>query len=119
MHRVATMMLSHRPTPSKHMIKWNSRESLWQKLANPVIPEVDGPSAPPLERRDVGARHALLCRIHSEFEEMRGLSLTRRQAAKLFGLAPDVASRILDRLTDARVLCEKTAGQFALRAEET
>jgi DNA-binding IclR family transcriptional regulator len=77
------------------------------------------PAAVPAERRDVAARHALLCRIHGEFEEMPGLSLTLGQAAKLFGLPPDIASRILERLTDARVLRQKGDGQFALYVEKS
>jgi len=45
--------------------------------------------------------------------------LTPRQAAKLFGLSPEVASRILDRLTDAQVLRQSNDGQFALRVQES
>ncbi|GAC1455803.1 MAG: hypothetical protein PVSMB1_05380 [Gemmatimonadaceae bacterium] len=50
---------------------------------------------------------------------MPGLSLTLGQAAKLFGLPPDIASRILERLTDTRVLRRRSDGQFALRVEES
>jgi DNA-binding transcriptional ArsR family regulator len=66
----------------------------------------------------VAARDALACRIHSEFEEMPGLLLTVRQAARLFGLRPDIVSRILTRLMEARVLSQRRDGQFARRLED-
>jgi DNA-binding MarR family transcriptional regulator len=100
------------------MAKRKPIESRWQALLNitlkPAVARL--PAAVREERRDVAARHALLCRIHNEFEEMPGLSLTPRQAARLFGLPPDTVSRILERLTDARVL-RKRHDQFA-RDEE-
>jgi hypothetical protein len=77
------------------------------------------PATVPAERRDATARHALLCRIHSEFEEMPGLSLTLNQASRLFGLRPEIASRILERLADARLLRQRRDGQFALREESS
>ena len=103
------------------MVKRKPLESGWQSiLDNALVPAVARlPAEVPAERRDAAARHALLCRIHGEFEEMPGLSLTPGQAARLFGLSPDIASRILDRLTDARVLRQSRDGQFALRVEES
>jgi len=102
------------------MAKRKPIESRWQALLNTTLkPAVARlPSAVRNERRDVAARHALLCRIHSEFEEMPGLSLTPRQAAKLFGLPPDIVSRILERLARARVLHKRRDGQFG-RDEES
>jgi CRP-like cAMP-binding protein len=102
------------------MVKRNPLEPRWQAILDvALVPAVARlPAAVPVERRDTTARHALLCRIHSEFEEMRGLSLTRAQAAKMFGLPPEIASRILERLIDARVLRERSDGRFALRVEE-
>ena len=61
---------------------------------------------------------AHLYRIHSEFQEMPGLSLTLGQASKIFGLPPDIVSRIFERLTEAHVLRQRTDGQFTLRVEE-
>jgi hypothetical protein len=75
------------------------------------------PATVPIERRDVKARHALLCRVHSEFEEMPGLSLTLGQAARLFGLSPEIALRILERLTAARLLRQRSDGRFAVPAQ--
>jgi hypothetical protein len=74
------------------------------------------PETVPAERRNMASRHALLCRIHAEFEEMRGLSVTTVQAARLFGLAPEITSRVLGQLTEAQILHRKNDGQFALRA---
>jgi hypothetical protein len=72
------------------------------------------PSPVFVERRDLVARHRLLCRIRGEFEEMPGLSLTLAQAARFFGLRADTTLRILKQLNDARVLRQRSDGQFAL-----
>ena len=103
------------------MVKRKPPESNWLAIPDfTLVPAVARlPTAVSVERRDVAARRALLCRIHGEFEEMPGLSLTLGQAAKLFGLPPDTASRILERLTDARVLRRSSEGRFALRVEES
>ena len=105
----------------ERMVKRKPLESSWQAILDltlvPVVARL--PAAVRAERRDVKGRHALLCRIHSEFEEMPGLSLTTGQAARLFGLSPDIAFRILDRLTEAQVLRQSSDGQFALRMEES
>jgi hypothetical protein len=92
----------------------------WQALAEiPLVPDVAHLlAAPPAERRNLTARQALLCRIQSEFEEMPGLSVTLDQAARLFGLPRDIASRILDRLTGARILYRRRNEQFARHFEE-
>jgi len=70
------------------------------------------------ERRSPATRYALLRRIYHEFQEMPGLSVTLGQAARLFGLPPDIASRVLERLADARVLRQTARGEFSLRIEE-
>jgi DNA-binding transcriptional ArsR family regulator len=102
------------------MAKWNTLDAKWQALLDvrfvPIAAHL--PAAVPGERRDVAARDALACRIHSEFEEMPGLLLTVRQAARLFGLRPDIVSRILTRLMEARVLSQRRDGQFARRLED-
>lgn len=97
------------------------RESAWQTLLDiKLIPaEAHLPAAVRVERRDLESRRALLCRIYGEFEEMRGLSLTLEQAARLFGLPPVIISRVLERLSDERVLNHRGDGQFALRVEES
>ena len=96
-------------------------ESKWQAILNiTLVPAVARlPAAVPVERRDAPARRALLCRVHNEFEEMPGLSLTPDQAAKLFGLPREIASRILDQLTEARVLRQRSDGRFTIRVEES
>ena len=103
------------------MAKGKPLESRWQAILDvPLIPAAARlPAAVSIERRDVSARHALLWRIHSEFEEMPGLALTAAQAAKLFGVSQDIALRVLGRLTDARVLRRTGDGHFALRVEES
>ena len=103
------------------MVDRKPHESRWQALQkiNLVPASAQLPEAVPAERRNVGARHALLCRIHGEFEEMRGLSVTPEQAARLFGLSPDITSRVLGQLTEAQILRRRNDGQFALRGEET
>jgi hypothetical protein len=49
---------------------------------------------------------------------MQGLSLTREQAARLFGLPLPIVARILEQLAHARVLCQTSDGRFALRVDE-
>jgi hypothetical protein len=71
-----------------------------------------------VERRDLTTREALLRRICCEFMEMPGVSLTPAQANRLLGLAPEVAHRILSRLTEERVLRLRQDGQYTLRIEE-
>ena len=101
------------------MVKRKVIEPEWPtRLDIPLVPAVARlPTVFPGERRDLATRHALVRRIHREFEEMPGLWLTPGQAAKLFGLPLDIASRILQRLTLARVLRRRNDGQFALRTE--
>jgi hypothetical protein len=102
------------------MVKRKPLESRWRAVLDirltPAVARL--PASVPAERRNVAARHALVYRIHSEFQEMPGLSLTVGQAVKIFGLPPDIVSRILERLTEARVLRQRSDGQFALRVEE-
>lgn len=102
------------------MVKRKPLQSGWQAILDitlePAVARL--PTSVPAERRNVAARHALVYRIHSEFQEMPGLSLTLGQAGKIFGLPPAIVSRILDRLTEARVLRQRRDGQFALRIEE-
>jgi hypothetical protein len=97
------------------------RESTWQALLDiKLVPaRAHLPTSVFVERRDLERRRALLCRIYGEFEEMRGLSLTLAQAVRLFGLPPTITSRILEQLTDERVLSHRSDGRFALRVEES
>jgi hypothetical protein len=100
------------------MIKRKQLESSWPSVLDiPLVPAAARlPGAVP-ERRNLAARHALLHRIHSEFEEMPGLSLTVSQAGKIFGLHVEIIGRILERLTDARVLRRRNDGQFSLHLD--
>ena len=102
------------------MLKRKLSSSRTQALLDMTLSSTRGclPEAVPAERRNVAARHALLRRIHGEFEEMRGLAVTPEQAAKLFGLPGDVASRVLDQLAAASILHCRKDGLFALRAEQ-
>ena len=53
-------------------------------------------------------------RVLSEFEEMPGLSLTPRQASRLFGLSDDVCRVVLDLLVDSAYLRQTVAGKVTL-----
>jgi hypothetical protein len=98
------------------MVERKPLQSPWPAVLDiTLVPAVARlPSSVFVERRDVAARYRLLCRIHGEFEEMPGLSLTLAQAATFFGLRADTASRILTQLSDARVLRRRSDGQFTL-----
>lgn len=49
---------------------------------------------------------AVARRVLAEFDEMPGLMLTPRQAARLFGLDQDQCRRVLDSLVDMAYLRE-------------
>ena len=50
------------------------------------------------------AMSALAIRVHGEYRETPGLRLTVRQAARLFGLTPDLADAVLHELRHASIL---------------
>lgn len=50
---------------------------------------------------------------------MPGLRLTVRQAARLFGVAPDVAVSVLDELRHASILTRSEDGAYSLMADPT
>ena len=68
------------------------------------------------ERRDTGARWALIHRIWDEFDEMPGTSLTLPQASRLFGLPIDVCDRILISFVNDGRLRRTQDGRFRLRS---
>lgn len=101
------------------MVKQNAFASSRQALLDiSLMPGVRLPPAISADRRNMAARHALLCRIHAEFVEMPGLRLTLDQANRMFGLPSDVTTRILGRLADARLLKQTRDGQFILRTDD-
>jgi hypothetical protein len=53
-------------------------------------------------------------RVLAEFEEMPGMALTIRQAARLFGLEENVCRAVLDALIDLAYLREVRAGVVTL-----
>jgi len=53
-------------------------------------------------------------RVLAEFEEMPGMALTRRQAARLFGLEHDVCGVVIDSLVDGAYLRESRRGFIQL-----
>ena len=54
----------------------------------------------------------LAVRVHGEYREMPGLRLTVRQAARLFGVAPDVADAVLHELRRASILARSDDEAF-------
>lgn len=64
---------------------------------------------------DAGAkrRAALLRRILAEFDEMPGLCLTTRQAARLWNLELAECERTLKELADARAIVRTDDGRYA------
>jgi DNA-binding IclR family transcriptional regulator len=53
-------------------------------------------------------------RVLSEFEEMPGMSLSLRQASRLFGLNEDVCQVVLDLLVDSAYLRQTQGGNVTL-----
>lgn len=71
-------------------------------------------------RNEAGAPDALTSlaiRVRGEYREMPGLRLTMRQAARLFGVDPDVADAVLNELRRASILARSDDGVFALISE--
>jgi hypothetical protein len=57
---------------------------------------------------------ALALRVRGEYAEMPGLRLTVLQAARLFGVAPDVVNAVLDDLRRASVLTCSDQGTYSI-----
>lgn len=51
-------------------------------------------------------------RVLAEFHEMPGMTLTRRQASKFFGLDERVCGMVIDMLLDASYLRETAGGRL-------
>jgi hypothetical protein len=66
------------------------------------------------ERRDLASRRALVRRVHAEFLDMPGLTLSVAQAARLFGLPAPVCARVFGELLDESLLCLTAAGRYTL-----
>lgn len=67
-----------------------------------------------VERRDLSTRRALVRRVHSEFLEMPGLTLSIDQATRLFSLPSGVCTRVLGELIAGDLLRRTTDGHYAL-----
>lgn len=61
---------------------------------------------------------AFFDRIHAEYAEMPGMSLTLDQVARLCGIERSVCKTVLDALVDGKFLCLKHNGAYARRTEE-
>jgi hypothetical protein len=81
--------------------------------AKPLV-EADPPRRNcPIERRNLTSRQALLHRITTEYDEMRGLRLTAAQAQRLFGLREDIFLRVFNALVDAAILRRDVNNEYA------
>jgi hypothetical protein len=65
--------------------------------------------------RQQPATRSVIDRVRSEFAEMRGLSPTLAQAARLFDLSPDDCARLLGRLVQDGSLLQGKDGRYRLR----
>ena len=72
--------------------------------AKPLVEADPSRRTCPIERRNLTSRQALLHRITTEYDEMRGLRLTAAQAQRLFGLREDICLRVFNALVDAAIL---------------
>lgn len=71
-------------------------------------PFASSQSATPAEHRD----DPLVARMRAEYQEMPGLSLTRAQACRLWGLDPATCQRALDQLVSSGVLTTSGQGSY-------
>jgi len=69
--------------------------------------------------RDVSSRVTLTHRICSEFREMPGLVLSPEQAARLFGISPELCSRVLEELIANGALSLTRGGRYTLATRNT
>jgi len=72
--------------------------------AKPLVKADPSRWACPIERRNLTSRQALVHRITTEYDEMRGLRLTAAQAQRLFGLREDICLRVFNALVEAAIL---------------
>jgi len=68
---------------------------------------------PEMDRRNAATRDCIVRRLHAEFSEMPGISLTAAQVAKLENLSPEVCDRILRELVDAKHVRLGDDGRFS------
>ena len=57
---------------------------------------------------------AIARRVLSEFEEMPGMMLSRRQVSRLFNLEEELCKSVVDVLVDSAYLRETTSGKIML-----
>jgi hypothetical protein len=69
-------------------------------------------SQPRTERRNVSSRRALARRVHGEFLEMPGLTLSIERAARLFSLPATVCARVFGELIAGGCLRASTDGRY-------
>ncbi len=81
--------------------------------AKPLVEAHPPRRACPIERRNLTSRQALLHRITTEYDEMRGLRLTAAQAQRLFGLREDIFLRVFNALVDAAILRRDVKNGYA------
>jgi hypothetical protein len=70
------------------------------------------PSKEGMHRHSRGTIEALALRIRGEFKEMPGLSLTVRQASRLWQIDTDVCQAVLDALVVAKILRRRSDGVY-------
>ncbi len=76
-------------------------------------PLVEADPSCPIERRNLTSRQALLHRITTEYDEIRGLRLTAAQAQRLFGLREDICLRVFNALVEAAILRRDVNHRYA------
>jgi hypothetical protein len=67
----------------------------------------------PVDRRVQSTREQLVERVAREFREMAGLSLTERQACRLFSMSPDTCDRVFRQLEERGRVTMKPDGVLA------
>jgi hypothetical protein len=70
------------------------------------------------DRRRHDVRKRLVGRIRAEYQEMPGLHLTVRQAARLFGLDGTCCRRVLDECVRDGWLCNLADDVYALKRQD-
>jgi hypothetical protein len=79
--------------------------------------DIPTPERPRHRSAAVDDMAVLAARVRGEFVEMPGLRLSASQAARLFGVTPEVAHALLDDLRRALVLTCSNRGTYSLVAD--
>ena len=85
------------------------------RLAAPAASRLEFARSWNVREPGLSSAAAVVQRVRAEFSEMQGFSPTAAQAARLFGLAPEECTRVLDLLVRDGFLIRGSDGLYRVR----